>query len=69
MIMRDGFNAKERFTPAQRFRIIDQRNSLLSMEVSFFTACPWPMRLIRFRRIKKDIPMLFYIQFFRNAVP
>jgi hypothetical protein len=30
MGMRDGFNAKERFTLAPRFKIIDQRNSLLS---------------------------------------
>ena len=29
-------------TLAPCFRVIDQRNSLLSMEMSFFAACPWP---------------------------
>ena len=82
-----------------RFRIIDERNLLLSMEMSFFSMplymldmCPenrdesngnsivklWLQFILIFRALhsqlrkghttKKDIPMLFYIEFLRSSL-
>ena len=86
-------------TPALRFRVIGERNLLLSMEMSFFSMplymldmCPenrdesngnsivklWLQFILIFRALhsqlrkehttKKDIPMLFYIEFLRSSL-